>query len=220
MSRAPLWSREEKDFLERLVGDVPFVELLQALRKEGKRRKWPPRSDKAVAVKLADLGLRASARQGALLTTGGAAELLGCPAARIDGWLRRKRIRTILEPRWVGAVRYIERSAWRRLARERPQILGGFTADALFLLLEDRDLAEAVAAAYPRPIHDWRVRCVETGRIYSSCGAAAEAHHVSQACISLAIRQRRPVAALGLTFEALRHAAHPPQPLPFRNRAA
>ena len=45
------------------------------------------------------------------------------------------------------------------------------------------------------------------GEVFSSCGAAAAAHHVTQACISLAIRQRRAVAALGLTFEALRISA-------------
>jgi hypothetical protein len=83
---------------------------------------------------------------------------------------------------------------------------GGFSADALFLLLEDRDLAEAVALAHPRPMGDWRVRCIETGQIYASCNAAAKELHVSQACISLAIRQVRPVAALGLSFEALRNA--------------
>jgi hypothetical protein len=84
--------------------------------------------------------------------------------------------------------------------------LGGFSADALFSLLEDRDLAEAVATAHPRPMGDWRVRCVETGQIFSSCGAAARELHVTQACISLAIRQARPVTALGMTFEALRGA--------------
>jgi hypothetical protein len=85
-----------------------------------------------------------------------------------------------------------------------PRVLGGFSADALFSLLEDRDLAEAVATAHPRPMGDWRVRCIETGQIFSSCGAAARELHVTQACISLAIRQARPVAALGMTFEALR----------------
>jgi hypothetical protein len=106
----------------------------------------------------------------------------------------------------VGHFFYIERRAWRRLAREMPRVLGGFPADRLFLLLEDRELADTIAARYSRPMGDWRIRCVETGRIYPSCGHAAREHHVTQACISLAIRQRRPVRALGLTFQALRNA--------------
>ena len=87
-----------------------------------------------------------------------------------------------------------------------PRVLGGFSSDSLFALLEDRDLADAVAAAYPRPMGDWRVRCVETGQIWPSCGAAARELHVSQAAVSLAIRQRRQLTALGMTFEALRGA--------------
>jgi hypothetical protein len=112
----------------------------------------------------------------------------------------------MLEPRRVGNFFYIERRAWRRLANEMPRVLGGFPADALFLLLEDRELADGIAARYSRAMGDWRIRCVETGRIYRNCGHAAREHHVSRACISLYIRQRRLVPSLGLTFEALRNA--------------
>jgi hypothetical protein len=112
------------------------------------------------------------------------------------------RVVRLVEPR------YIERRAWRKLAREMPRMLGGFSADNLYALLEDRELAEEIASRYSQPIGDWRVRCVEIGEVFSSCGAVAAAHHVTQACISLAIRQRRAVTALGLTFEALRISAN------------
>jgi hypothetical protein len=51
---------------------------------------------------------------------------------------------------------------------------------------------------------DFRIRCVDTGEVWASCSAAARELHVSQAAISLAIRQRRAVMVLGLKFEALR----------------
>jgi hypothetical protein len=216
MSRYPAWLPEESDYLERLAGDVPFPELLTRMRRRATVMGWPRRSEKAILLRIKRAGLQATARTGAVLTTGGVAEILGCPGTRVETWLRRPRVTEILQPRWVGRQRYLERSAWRRLAREMPQILGGFDVDALFSLLEDRELAESVATRYRRPCGDWRVRCVETGRIYSSCGAVAEAHHVTQACISLAIRERRPVAALGLTFEALRSAS--PVAVPQQNR--
>jgi hypothetical protein len=204
VSKHPAWLPEESDYLERLAGDVPFPELLTRMRRRATVMGWPSRSEKAILLRIKRAGLQATARTGAVLTTGGVAEILGCPGTRVETWLRRPKVTEILQPRWVGRQRYLERSAWRRLAREMPQILGGFDVDALFALLEDRELAESVATRYRRPCGDWRVRCVETGRIYSSCGAVAEAHHVTQACISLAIREHRPVAALGLTFEALR----------------
>jgi hypothetical protein len=204
VSKHPAWLPEETEYLERLAGDVPFPELLTRMRRRATVMGWPRRSEKAILLRIKRAGLQATARTGAVLTTGGVAEILGCPGTRAETWLRRPRVTAILQPRWVGRQRYLEREAWRRLAREMPQILGGFDVDALFALLEDRELAESVATRYRRPCGDWRVRCVETGRIYSSCGAAAAAHHVTQACISLAIREHRPVAALGLTFEALR----------------
>lgn len=200
------WLPEESDYLERLAGDVPFPELLTRMRRRATVMGWPSRSEKSILLRIKRAGLQATARTGAVVTTGGVGEILGCPATRVEAWLSRPRVVAILQPRRVGNVRYIERSAWRRLAREMPRILGGFDVVALFALLEDRELAEQVAAAWPRPCGDWRVRCVETGRIYPSCGHAAREHHVTQACISLAIRERRPVRALGLTFEALRMA--------------
>jgi hypothetical protein len=87
-----------------------------------------------------------------------------------------------------------------------PRVLGGFSADALFLLLEDRRLAESVAAQYPQAIGDWRIRCVETGQIWPSCIAAARELNVSRQAISKAILNTRPVWCLGMTFEALRGA--------------
>jgi len=204
MSQYPAWLPAEADYLNSLAGDVPFAELVERFQRRAAAEGWPQRSEKALIMRLNRSGLQASARTGAVVTTGGIAELLGCPATRVESWLRRPKLAAILQPRWVGRVRYIKRSSLQRLAREMPRVLGGYDADALFALLEDRTLAEAVASQYRRPCGDWRVRCVETGRVYRSCGAAAAAHHVTQAAISLAIRQRRPVVALGLTFEALR----------------
>lgn len=207
MSQYPSWGRDEAEYLDSLAGDVPFPELLRRMRDQATRKGWPKRSEKAILMRLRRTGQRGRARQGQYMTTGGVAELLGCPGTRVDAWLRRPRVREILQPRWVGKTRYIERRAWRRLAREMPRVLGGFDADALFALLEDRELAESVASSYRRPCGDWRVRCVETGRIYRSCFEVAQEHHVTQAAVSLAVRQQRPLRALGLTFEALRSAA-------------
>lgn len=207
MNQHQPWSEPEAEYLERLTGDVPFPELLTRMRNQAVRQGWPHRSERAIRERIRRIGMRARARSGAVVTTGGVAEILGCPATRVEAWLRRPRVLAVLQPRWVGKTRYIERRAWRQLAQEMPRILGGYSVDALFALLEDRELAESIATRYRRPCGDWRVRCVETGRIYPSCGAAAAAHHVTQACISLAIRQRRPVTALGLTFEALRQAS-------------
>jgi hypothetical protein len=200
------WTEAETDYLDQMVGDVPFPVLVRRMKIAATANGWPDRSDKAISQRIRRTGQVSGARHGDWTTTGGVGEILGCPGTRVEAWLRRKCVRDLLAVRHVGKRRYIERRGWRRLARLMPRVLGGFSADVLFLLLEDRELADAVAAAHPRPIGDWRVRCVETGQVFASAGAAAIEHHMSQAAISMAIRRRRPVPTLGLTFEALRFA--------------
>jgi hypothetical protein len=58
-----------------------------------------------------------------------------------------------------------------------------------------------VAQQYPRQMGDWRIRCVETGKVWATAGQAARELHVDQATIRLAMRERRAVAVLGLRFE-------------------
>ena len=206
MTTPPRWSRPELEHLESLAGDVPFPTLLRSMHYKATYEGWPPRTDKAIVMRMRRSRQFCRARVGEWTTTYGAGEILGCPGTRVEAWLRRKPIARILDPQTTGGTRYINRRSWRRLAKQMPRVLGGFSSDALFALLEDRDLADAIAEQHPRPMGDWRVRCIETGQIWASCGAAARELHVTQACISLAIRKARPVAALGMTFEALRGA--------------
>jgi hypothetical protein len=200
------WSQDEIDHLETLTGDVPFAVLVKSMKCAARQRGWPVRSAKSITERLNRTHQARRARVGDWTSCYGAAEILGCAGSRVEAWLRRPRIVEVLDIRVVGTVRYITRASWRRLARVMPRVLGGFSADALFLLLEDRPLADSVAAQYPRAIGDWRIRCVETGRIWPSCNVAAGELHVSQAAISKGIRERRMVPSLGMTFEALRGA--------------
>jgi hypothetical protein len=206
VTHPPRWTQPEIDHLEQLAGDVPFPTLLRSMHYKATHEGWPPRTDKAIVMRMRRSRQFCRARVGEWTTTYGAGEILGCPGTRVEAWLRRPPIARILDAQTTGGTRYINRRSWRRLAKQMPRVLGGFSADALFSLLEDRDLAEAVAAAHSRPMGDWRVRCIETGQIWPSCGAAARELHVSQAAVSLAIRQRRQLTALGMTFEALRGA--------------
>lgn len=198
------WLPEEAAYLEQLVGDLPWPEVLRRFRVQRTRRGWPERSDHAVALRARRCGLKMRARLGEHTTPYGAGELLGCSGERVAAWLKKPELLAILTPRMEGNRRYISREAWRRLARQRPEVLGGFGADALFLLLEDRALADDVAGRYQVSRGDFRVRCVETGRIWPNASAVAREFHLTPGAVSLAIRQRRRLKAVGLTFEALR----------------
>jgi len=198
------WTDPELTMIERLAGEIPFPELVAQFQAYGRQQGWPPRTHKAIHQRLFRSGLFTYPSLGRTLTTGGVAQILGCHQSRVDSWLRRRGVAEILHPRGSGRIRYFSRAGWRRLAEQRPEILGGFSADALERLLEDRALAQRVAAAYPAPPGLRGVRCVETGRIWPSQQAAAQELFVTQQAISVSIRQRRSVPSLGLRFEALR----------------
>ena len=207
MTQYTRWTAAEADFLEQLAGEVPFPTLLRRMKIAATQHGWHPRSEKAITMRLFEMRLIRRSRYGEWTTTYGVGQILQCPGYRVAGWLRQKKVREILNPRTIGGIRYVSRQSWRRLAREMPQVLSGFSGDALFLLVEDRELADAVAAQHPRPISDHRIRCIETGQAWPSCAAAARDLHVTRAAISCAIRERRAVRVLGMTFEALRQAA-------------
>ena len=195
------WSDDEVAFLESMIDDVPFPVMMQRMLKRAVQQGWPLRSEDSIATRLKRMGYRCGSRYGEWLTIGSSAMILGCPPSRVAAWTRRPEIRQHLKPWRVNRYWYIKRASWRRLAREMPRVLGGFSADTLFLLLEDRDLAESIANQYPREMGDFRIRCIETGKIWPSCSEASRMLHCDESTISLAIRKGRPVYSLGMTFE-------------------
>jgi hypothetical protein len=208
--KPPEWSPEEVRYLSEIGDSLPLGILFRRFRRRAEAKGWPKRTDSAIAGKVFKLGLRhrqSRMRADDMTSPGGAAQILGCPADRVSKWFEDPSLSPILKPVFCRNVRYVDRKGWRRLANERPDVLGGFDVDRLFMLLEDRDLAEAVAEAYPYQRKDNRIRCIETGRIWPSASHAAREYFVTFSAICYAIRERRPVAVLGLSFERVRGGA-------------
>ena len=204
------WNKDELEYLENLADDVSFATLVQMMQSKAEEMNWPIRSAEAIRSQMHKRHLHSVSRCGTETTAGGVAEILGVPATRVIGWLKNPDICAILKPkRHLSRVKYVNRREWRSLARQMPQVFGGIPADRLFDLIEDYELAKAVAATYPLPRSDHRIRCVETGRIWPSAAAASRELHVDKTTISLAIREGRPVPSLGMTFKALRLAGSP-----------
>ena len=203
----PRWTEKEIDILQFVAGDLCTSMAISYFRSWAAKNGYYKRTRSAVFQKMKRLGLFSRGNAGSFTTSCVTAEILGCSTGCITTWLANPRILEILRPVWRGGVRYIHRDSWRRLAREMPEVLGGFHADRLFMLLEDRPLANAVAAQYRYRRNDSKIRCIETGRVWQSAPAAAAELHVAKSTITLAIREKRPVSVLGLSFEALREAA-------------
>ena len=212
MAGNPLpWSPEELAYLAEHDSNMPFAMVADSFYRQALEQGWPIRSRSAISNMRYKLGytnpMNTTMRVGELVTTGGAALILGCSRKRILRIATNPLNGSFLQVIWTGTMRYISREGWRRLARERPKALAGFDPDRLFQLLEDRDLAEDVAARHPLPPGCHSIRCIETSQRWDSAAAAAAELFVSPSGINDAIRERRQVAVLGLTFERVRGGA-------------
>ena len=204
--KANKWSFAEIKQLE-LIGDqYPLKITIQKYQTWARLRRQPPRTARSIHGKLSKLGICYSKRiaSGELLSTRDVADILGFSTDRMVYVVDKNT--DILCPVWAGRRRYANRANWRQLAMERPRIFGGCTANKLFVLLEDRDLAEHISKNYRFRLGDYRIQCLETKQIWANACAAARDLFISPSALTLAIRQNKPVPTLGLTFERLADA--------------
>ena len=197
------WTFEEVQQLE-LIGDqYPLEMTIKKYQRWARAKNQPSRTGKSIHIKLSRLNICYTKRvaSGDLLSTGDVADILGFSTSRMVYVVDKNT--DILCPVWAGRRRYASRANWRQLAIERPTIFGACSANKLFILLEDRSLAEHISRSYRFRIRDYRIRCVESQRVWKTATAAARELFISPAALRLAIRENRPVPSLGLTFERL-----------------
>lgn len=192
------WTKEEAWQLQELAGDMPFVLVVQQWNIWATRNGIPHRTSISLRRKLAAIGGTGRAF-GSWLCLGDVARMLG------------KHRSTVLQWANAGFIRYhkggpyssVNRDDLIQLARERPQLFAGTDRDNLLLLLEDADLADSILERYPRRY--WgvgrgrRVRRVDTGQVFATCQAAAQAANLHYTAITKALREGRPAA--GMRFE-------------------
>lgn len=208
MNRFTPWSPEELACLAEHDASMPLPLVRDRFRCQSREKGWPARSVKAIRMKRIQLGLanpnKTSMRTGEFTTTGGVARILGTYQKRIHKIVTDPVNQIYLDSFRLGFIHCIPREGWCRLAEKRPEVFKSFDSNRLFQLLGDRDLAEQVAARCPLDPPYRSIRCVETGQQWASTAAAAAELFVSQSGINKAIRQRRPVWVLGLSFERVR----------------
>ena len=182
------WSAEELHQLELLAGEMPRLVAIERYQRWAKRNGYPERTAIAVqgACRRRGLSLRAT---GDSMTVGLIAEMLGVRDDVPNYWVSSG----VLPARAVGngqkKPRYVKRSDLVAFARREPQRFGGIPASRLALVLEDEELAERIAAAYPRrPWHRKALRAVESGKVFATVREAAKAMHVTRQALTFALR--------------------------------
>lgn len=122
------------------------------------------------------------------LTSGEIARILDVKIDVPQRWAERNYVPTVHNGK-QRYNRYFRRSDLVEMAKKSPDLLGGIDRDRLFMLLEDVDLADSIAARFPRRKGPGTmIQAVESGRIFPSFKAAARELHVSSQGIHSAMR--------------------------------
>lgn len=190
------WTAREMEMLEQMAGDQPPDRLIRSYNNWAKRQGFTARTHGAILTRLSRAGISARA-EGDWVSSGYVCATLGIGIDTTQRWTDH---RGIPHHRGGRNARFFRRSDLRRVAREQPETFGGISADRLFLLLEDRELADSIAARFPRRAMEPRpVRAVETGWSYPSVRAAAARFNICRQAIQHAIRTGGTAAGLHWT---------------------
>lgn len=192
------WTPPEDDMLTELVGDVPWPFVYRRYNAWAVRNGHSARSEDSLSCRCQDLNLKRPPI-GEWVTTGHIQRTLRISENRIRVWLER--FPDILCPSRPSKLQrgriYLRRDCIRRLARLHPEQFAGCHADDLFMLIENRDLADQIAADHPIPpqgIIGYKrpcrpVRCITTGETFPSIFAVADAVGRSHTYVCESIRR-------------------------------
>ncbi len=179
------WSDRELEMLEQMVADYPTCRLAGVYNNWASNNGFTVRTRQAViwAANRRGMGDKAT---GEWVNTAYICRQLGISFDTPHRWSDKYGIPCYRDGR---GRRYFRRAELRRVAQQTPERFAGIPADRLFLLLEDRELANKVAAAHPlRPMAPRPVRAIETGWLYPSVRVAADRVGVVRGSIQRAIR--------------------------------
>jgi hypothetical protein len=201
-----LWTQEETDWLIDHVNTMPLSRLARSFNLWARVNRLPDRSKNAIDKKLRTFGY-SNRPTVEFYTFMKLSQMLGLSRDTVAGWKRLKDnpIETYRRDNKKQTFNYVTTKMFKDFARNHPSRLGGANEVGLQMLLEDSRWAKEILRAYPkRPDRQWpehRVRCIETGRIYPSLGAAARDVFVVRQCIARSVKHG--YKANGYTFELL-----------------
>jgi hypothetical protein len=181
------WTPEELASLEAIAGSTYTPKVIETYNRWAKRAGFPVRTKSAVLNACSRNKISRQA-EGCFLTSGKIAEILDVAIDIPQRWAERSYVPTIHSGKHCDP-RFFRRSDLVKLAKEQPELFGGIERDRLFLLLEDADLADSIAARFPRRKGSGTaVQAIESGRIFPSVRAAAKALYVTPQGIHSAMR--------------------------------
>lgn len=200
------WSEAELDWLFNHIETLPLPRIVRAFAVWGRVNGYPVRTTYAIDHKIRRLGY-STRPEFEFYTFQRLAEMLKIPRDTIAGWKRlvRDPLETYQHDHKRLAFNYVTIKQLQEFARNHPECFGGADEIGLQVLLEDSVWARQILRLHPkRPkphFQPKRVRCIDTGKVYASLGAAARDIHVVRQGIARAVYQGQ--RANGLRFELI-----------------
>ena len=203
VQRRRIWDQREIQLLKELAESMPLEILIRTFNNQNVGQGFTERSADSIKNKLSHLGYLYEPTY-KYLATHDLAKVLGVPKNVIKYWiacgLRGTKNRAV-----PGSPQYFTPENLRKFAREHMHFFSGFKRINLFFALEDQELVDEILTKFPTPYvpssQPKRVRCVETGQIFPSQGAAARAIFLNPTAVSRAINRGH--KAGGYHFERL-----------------
>ena len=186
-----LWNPREVQLLKELAESMPLEILVRTFNNQNIDQGFEERTAHSIKNKLSHLGYLYEPSY-KYLGTHDLAKVLGVHKNIIKYWiacgLRGTKNRAV-----AGSPQYFTPENLRKFAREYMHFFGGFKRINLFFALEDQELVDEILTKYPTRYvatsHPKRVRCVETGQVFHSQGAAARSIYLTPTAVSRAINR-------------------------------
>lgn len=180
----PQWQKDEIDFLENLINELPRIEIVKQLQAYQRKNKLFVRSYSGINDRLRKLGHQ-NDLQLDRLNKSQLAKLLGVKVERVQYWFKKGLIFTPGATRSSTVVKLSDFAAWAKLNVRR---LHSIDRDLLVYATQDEDLADRAAALRP-------YRCpvinITTGKRYVGIEDAAKSNFISGGALSLALKEGR-----------------------------
>lgn len=190
--RRSYWSQEDLQILRDIAESLPPRQLVQVFNNLASKQNRPTRTRNAIYLKCNDLKLSVYPLYNTL-TTDRIVSALKIDENKIYRWISRG-LKTTRGSHKNAARHYITIEHLRKFARLHPEEFAGVNRDELFMLIEDKDLADQIKEQHPKRIFGaMRVRCLETGEVFPSQAAAAKHFYLYRSALYRAVKYGKAV---------------------------
>ena len=191
------WTEPELEFIKEHANDLPWVKFYAEFKRQAGMYGWPPRTEKAFAKRLYEMGYDKQPRY-VMIQLPELARMLGVSREVTARWAKKDLPVGYRNP--ANGYSYVSIKEVRKFARRNPHKFAGIKYRNLFAVLGDEEFCQHIVDTYPiRPGLSRPVLCITTNKVYKSASDAAKQLNVVRQAITKACREN--ATCLGYRFK-------------------